>query len=103
LADDPGVRHCFWYIKDEQRSRKTDGRRQTTDIEETKDRRTEEQTKNRRGEGACQRCVPGSGKRVSNGEAIESIGLSAKVILVKQNKESRYFLFHQPSVENPFI
>jgi hypothetical protein len=59
LADDPEVRHRFWYIKDEQRSRQTDAdrrtttddrqtqtdeRRQTTDVEETKDRRTEEQT-----------------------------------------------------------
>ncbi|KAH0944565.1 hypothetical protein HN011_001987 [Eciton burchellii] len=74
------------------------GQRQT-------DRRTTNRlrTSNRRIEGASQRCIPKSGKRVSNGEATESIGLSIRVVSVKQNKESCYFLFHQPSVENPFI
>jgi len=66
------------------------GRR--TEEEQTARRRTEEQAnrranveekKRRRAESANPRRVVGSGKRVSNGEVLESIGLSARVVPVK--------------------
>jgi hypothetical protein len=65
----------FEYIKGESQGT---GDRQTND-EQTMNER---QTRDRRIEGVSQWCVPKSGKRVSNGEATESIGLSIKVVSV---------------------
>jgi len=80
LADDSEVGRRLLYIKGERQGTRD---RQTNKRWTTNKRRTsDKQTRDRRIEGASQRCVPKSGRRVSTGEATESIGLSIKVVSV---------------------
>jgi len=78
--DSSGPNNHMWRSADdlEVRCRLLIRKGQTNEKQTTNER----QTRDRRIEGASQRCVPKSGRRVSTGEAAESIGLSIRVVSV---------------------
>jgi hypothetical protein len=89
LADNPEVGRRFLVYKGRQNT-ENDGRTvddvndrgrriKVVGIQDTDDERTTDEGQTNR--GCEERCVPESSQRVSNGEAIESVGLSIKVLV----------------------